>query len=323
MQTAVTAEPPDYSPATQKRPSESAQDALSGTPTLSSPSENNPPPKLTRAQFRDSILDRCLAGELTNAEAAAILKIRQKSVKVEKSRRKRVLINAGVIDPEPEAQAYPAPPLQTQTLQSLQIVNPVNPVARNGENGQNVPQDAQNAPITPTSIPINPLPQPPKQTGAKGFLALRLAKLPKMRRLPWELGDKPGAAGEGSFEADELASLDGVHRKLAKKLGECESGRDAKGFADALGTVIELRRRALGKPSILVKPETKADVKQRAAVVVITGQPNASRAKSSRVIDGQVRAVPPSASDLDPRLKDAPPALNARLSEVPDYVRSL
>lgn len=128
---------------------------------------------------------------------------------------------------------------------------------------------------------------------------------------------------EGSFEREELETLDNLHRIIVRNAKRAESGKDCQGWTTALSTVLDLRRRAAGKDSTLVKSQTPKALSTRNSIVFIgTSQAPSepAKAKLAKLQPAQVIDIAPSE---DQSLNEGPPALKAALAKAPDYVRRL
>ena len=124
---------------------------------------------------------------------------------------------------------------------------------------------------------------------------------------------------EGSFEQDELETLDNLHRIITRNAKRAESGKDCQGWTASLAIVLDLRRRAAGKDSTLVKTQSAKALSTRNSVVFIGNVTPPTAAPSLKIakLQPQVIDVQPEASS------DAPPALQSALKAAPSYVRDL
>lgn len=125
---------------------------------------------------------------------------------------------------------------------------------------------------------------------------------------------------ERDCEAMERAELEGLPGILARAIKTASSGREAKAGADALATVLDLRRRAHGLPSSLDK---RVSASPKVPVFLCGGQivrPKQLALPQKPVIELQPIAQPNASSCLLSRL---PPSLQAAMAELPEWQRNL
>lgn len=136
------------------------------------------------------------------------------------------------------------------------------------------------------------------------------------RRAINRIEDRQQAKALSEFEAEELDSMAGLAKHIGKKIKVAESGKDAQGWTAALATVLDLRRRAAGKPSTLVKGSSAASNVSRPAIVFIP-TPTAQESAPLRSLPAN-----PKTYELE-HSTSRPPSLIAAVERVPEWQRAL
>lgn len=280
---------------------------------------------------KDSVIDAVIRGALTTAEAAALLNTSTGSIRKLKSRetaRRDSAVNTGpksprhataslshIVSPPYEEQPDAAqivdvegvnPETSGETItreQALQLLQP------STETGTETGRDSQ----TGGETEGRDISQEASET-----LQVRVgrANLQKANRERAERAAQKSKDDEGSFERDELDTLDNLHRIITRNAKRAESGKDCQGWTASLAIVLDLRRRAAGKSCTLVKEQTSKALGARNSIVFIGAQAPAAP---------KVAKPTPQIIDLptEPSLSDAPPALKAAMEQAPAYVREL